>query len=374
MLTKFREVIFFLSVIGTYSVTAFSAADNGGEKPDGPDSLLAKMANLAAEMGVPDEKIQGVIKKGLEESRNAKEASFVKTLGLTKMDALLMFGYIAALGYCYWPIINLSVSRPASPLPNLPLPNLPSKAGDTLSNKDIAYLISDQFDYLTKAVRSGYIRHPRNIFVAYVGGIDIHGISEHLKSKYRGGVKVMDAELAYQQLKYEDKMPLHTRLLNVIPKWIMYSLNWVLRRQSLLIIKDPEDMPSAVLAAYFQGEKHFDRTVTFMRPEILLQLEDNKLNIGSYIEEGLGGVLLISDGKLVKYFRPVRYADGYPAYGKCEISGSHPYDHTLGDVIFSFLHERNFSSENPFFLMGVDPVKAKKNKRQCTNPKLPMRS
>ena len=335
MLTKFREVIFFLSVIGTYSVTAFSAADNGGEKPDGPDSLLAKMANLAAEMGIPDEKIQGVITEYLEELRNAKEASFVKRLGLTKMDALLMFGYIAALGYCYWPIINLSVSRPASPLPNLPLPNLPlpnlpSKAGDTLSNKDIAYLISDQFDYLTKAVRSGYIRHPRNIFVAYVGGIDIHGISEHLKSKYRGGVKVMDADLVYQQLKYEDKMPPHTSLLNVISKWIMYSLNWVLRRQSLLIIKDPEDIPSAVLAAYFQGEKHFDRTVTFMRLEILLQLEDSELTVQSYIEKDLaGGVLLISDGKLVKYFRSVRDANGYPVDGKCEISGFYSYIHTL---------------------------------------------
>ena len=58
MLTKFREMIFFLSVIGAYSVTAFSAADNGREKPDESDSLLAKTADMAARRDVPDKNIR----------------------------------------------------------------------------------------------------------------------------------------------------------------------------------------------------------------------------------------------------------------------------------------------------------------------------
>lgn len=115
-----------------------------------------------------------------------------------------------------------------------------------------------------------------------LGDIDIAAISENLKDRYRGGVKITEADLGYQQYLQEEKMPIHTYLLSGIKNWFLYSLNWVLRRQSLLINKDPTDLVSAVFAAHIQGDKYFDRTVTFMKPEIRLKLNDDDLNFNTY--------------------------------------------------------------------------------------------
>ena len=245
------------------------------------------------------------------------------------------------------------------------------KEGDVLSSTDIAKLISDQFEYLDRAIPPNYSKHPKNIFIAYVGDIDIASIAENLQDRFRGGVKVLDADFGVEQYMYEKKMPIHTYLINSIPNWFLYSLNWVLRRQSLVINKDPKDLESAIFAAHIQGEKHFDRTVTFMKPDLLLELKEGSVRREIYIEEGLAGVIFISHNKFVRFFRSVRDAKGGPDRDKCGIQATNLEHTTVGNFIFSFRHEINVGTENPFVLMGIDPKRWKENKRQYINPRLP---
>ncbi|MFK7826733.1 MAG: hypothetical protein AB8G05_21505 [Oligoflexales bacterium] len=250
------------------------------------------------------------------------------------------------------------------------------KEEDVLSSRDIAKLISDQFEYLNHVIPSIYSKHPKNIskniFIAYVGDIDIPAIAESLQDRYRGGVKVMDADCGFQQYMYEKQMPLHTYLLSGIPNWIIYSLNWVLRRQSLVINKDPKDLESAIFAAHVQGEKHFDRTVTFLKPELLLEMHGHDFKWTMYVKERLASVIFIYRGSFIRAFHAVFDSKGDPDRNKCGIRASNLEYTTFGNFIFSFIHDINFGPENPFFLMGVDPKKWKENKRQYINPRLPI--
>ncbi|MFK7827903.1 MAG: hypothetical protein AB8G05_27390 [Oligoflexales bacterium] len=101
MRMKFREIIFFISIIGLYSFDSYSAADNEGanvnaEEGTNTSTLLGEMATMA---GVPAESAQRVSGAFVRMVQEVDDSSFIDTLGLTKMDALQMFGSVAFVGF-----------------------------------------------------------------------------------------------------------------------------------------------------------------------------------------------------------------------------------------------------------------------------------
>ncbi|MFK7826732.1 MAG: hypothetical protein AB8G05_21500 [Oligoflexales bacterium] len=101
MRMKFKEIIFFISITGLYSLAAYSAADGGAanvntEEDANTNTLLGDIAEMA---GVPAERAQRVSGAFVRMVQEVDDASFIDTLGLTKMDALQMFGSVAFVGF-----------------------------------------------------------------------------------------------------------------------------------------------------------------------------------------------------------------------------------------------------------------------------------
>lgn len=240
---------------------------------------------------------------------------------------------------------------------------------EPLTNTEIAAIVTEQFDYLDKVERSSGVKQPKNFFITYVGDLDIEGISKELKPKFKGGIDIKDGDYGYKQHMQAKHMPLHKYLFAGIPNWFVYSLNWVLRKQSLLISVDPDDIESAIFSAHLQGEKHYDKTLTFLKPELLLELKsENDLKKWDFTTKGLAGVIFLRKGKLIKTFKSMRNQKGYIDPG-CGIAGWGVNNtDSLRHHSHEFLHILNFRISNAFYQMGVDPVSWKLNKRQYLKP------
>jgi hypothetical protein len=242
-----------------------------------------------------------------------------------------------------------------------------------VTNRDIANLVLDQFDALKKSVKSysSYEREPKHIIIVYAGDLDIDKITDEFRPLFRGGVKTVGADYGYLRKLYEKEMSLITYLWTGIPNWFKYSMNYFQKKQSLLVIKDPIYLSDA-LNSQIVGERGFDRTVTFIKPEILLKGFPfdfcNDIPIELYIKRGFAGLMLIRDQKFIKFYRAARDQNGITIKSKCGINGNYTMDDdAISFVINSSKTDRDLE-ENPFYLMGLDPIFWRWKNGEWVNP------